>query len=175
GTVWMPHQWFLWKSMLDLGRADLAFKIAERGLNVYSAATDDTYQTWENFRSATGSGDGWPQFSGLSTPVLSWFSAYYRPGTITTGYEIWIQKQSFGLDNSRYEARIAFDEATASHSRDLVACLNRSYTYKATFNGQAIKATVLYPGLLNVHLPATNKAGTLLIQRVSSAGSPVSN
>jgi hypothetical protein len=164
GTVWMPHQWFLWKSMLDLGRADLAFRIAERGLNVYSAATDDTYQTWENFRSATGEGSGWPQFSGLSTPVLSWFSAYYRPGTITTGYEVWIQKQSFGLNNSRYEARVAFDEATASHARDLVACLNPAYTYKATFNGKEIKITVLYPGLLNVHLPATNEAGTLLIR-----------
>ena len=26
GTVWMPHQWFFWKSMLDYGQSDFAFK-----------------------------------------------------------------------------------------------------------------------------------------------------
>lgn len=30
GTVWMPHQWFMWKTMLDFGRPDLAWKITTR-------------------------------------------------------------------------------------------------------------------------------------------------
>ncbi len=32
GSVWMPHQWFMWKTMLDLGRCDLAYKIAKKSI-----------------------------------------------------------------------------------------------------------------------------------------------
>ncbi|HEU5396285.1 MAG TPA: hypothetical protein VFV81_03900, partial [Verrucomicrobiae bacterium] len=39
GTVWLAHQWFFWKTMLDLGRADLANRIAATGLEVWRKAT----------------------------------------------------------------------------------------------------------------------------------------
>ncbi len=167
GAVWMPHQWFLWKTVLDLGRSDLAFQIADKGLNVYSREANATYQTYEHFLAQTGRGAGWHQFSALSTPVLSWFCAYYKPGTVTTGFEIWLEKQSFTADFSGFQATLAFDDATAPHARDLVVCLNPSHRYEVTFNGRKIAAKSLYNGLLNVHLPETNQGGQLIIKMVA--------
>jgi hypothetical protein len=166
GAVWMPHQWFLWKTMLDLGRSDLAFQIAEKGLNVYSREANASYQTYEHFLANTGRGAGWHQFSALSTPVLSWFSAYYKPGTVTTGFEIWLEKQSFKPDFSGFEATLAFDEATRPHPRDLVVCLKPSKKYEVSFNGRKVTATSLHDGLLNIKLPATNQSGRLVVRAI---------
>jgi len=166
GSVWIPHQWFIWKTMLDLGRPDLAFKIAKKGLDVYSKETDESYYTFEHFLAKTGRGAGWHQFSGLSTPVLSWFSAYYKPGTVTTGFEIWIKNQSFNEALSSYKAEISFDNATVAHNRSLVICMNPSFKYKVTFNGKETKVENPYNGLLYIHLPATNKAGIIVVIKV---------
>ena len=167
GAVWMPHQWFLWKTMLDLGRSDLAFQIANKGLDVYSREADATYQTYEHFLAQTGRGAGWHQFSALSTPILSWFSAYYKPGTVTTGFEIWLEEQSFNPDCSSFQATLAFDDATASHSRDMVVCMNPSNRYEVTFNGQEVAAKSLYKGLLTIHLPPTQQTGKLAIKMLA--------
>ena len=71
GAVWMPHQWFMWKTMLDLGRTDLAWKIAERALDVWKKETDETYFTYEHWFAKTARGAGWHQFGALSAPVLN--------------------------------------------------------------------------------------------------------
>jgi hypothetical protein len=164
GSVWMPHQWFIWKTMLDLGRPDLAFKIAKKGLDVYSKETDESYYTFEHFLAKSGRGAGWHQFSGLSTPVLSWFAAYYKPGTVTTGFEIWIKYQAFNKIKSSYTATISFDNATPAHTRSMMVCLNPAYDYKVMFNGKAVSAKSSYPGLLQIYLPASNNTGALQIK-----------
>lgn len=164
GAIWMPHQWFAWKAMLDLGRADLAMKIATKALDVYKNETDDSYGTFEHFFAKTGRGAGWHQFSGLSAPVLSWFTSYYKEGTATTGFEIWIREQSFNEDLSSYKASLSFDDATAAHQRSMVVCMNPAYQYKITFNGKVITPTCPYKGLLEINFPDTSKDGTLLIQ-----------
>ena len=163
GSVWMPHQWFVWKTMLDLGKPELAFKIAEKGLDVYSKETNESYFTFEHFLAKSGRGAGWHQFSGLSNPVLSWFAAYYKPGTSTTGFEVWINRQTFSKDLSSYEAEISFDKATAPHRRTILVCLNPVFNYKATFNDINIDVKGLYPGLLQITLPATNTSGRLVV------------
>ena len=33
GNVWFSHQWFVWKTMLDIGEADFAYKIAKVALD----------------------------------------------------------------------------------------------------------------------------------------------
>lgn len=164
GSVWMPHQWFIWKTMLDLGRPELAFKIAEKGLDVYCKETDESYYTFEHFLAKSGRGAGWHQFSGLSTPVLSWFAAYYKPGTVTTGFEIWIKNQSFKEELTFYKADISFDNATSSHRRSMLVCLNPAYNYKVTFNGKDVEVESPYKGLLQINLPAFNKGGTLIVE-----------
>lgn len=166
GAVWMPHQWFAWKAMLDLGRPDLAFKIAQKALDVYKRETDDSYYTSEHFLAKTGRGAGWHHFSGLSTPVLSWFSSYFKQGTVTTGFEIWIKEQQFNDDRSSYLATLSFDGATTPHARSLVVCMNPSYEYEVTFNGKKVEVSSPYGGLLQITLPSTNEQGRLSIRSV---------
>lgn len=167
GAVWMPHQWFVWKSMLDLNRTDLAYKVASKGLDVYKRETDASYYTFEHFLAASGRGAGWHQFSGLSTPVLAWFAAYYKTGTITPGFEIWINKQSFNDDHTSYKADISFDEATVPHKRAMLAGMNPAFDYRAQFNGKPVVVERLEKGVLQITLPATNETGTLTISAVN--------
>ena len=163
GSVWMPHQWFTWKAMLDLGRPDLANKIAQKALDVYKREVDASYSTFEYYSAKTGRGAGWHQFAGLTAPVINWFSSYYKPGTVTTGFEIWIDKQSFNKDLSTYKAQYSFDQSTSAHSRSLLVCMNPAYTYSVSFNGKNIKPESPYPGMLQITLPASNKDGSLTI------------
>lgn len=163
GSVWMPHQWFIWKTMLDIGRPDLAFKIASKGLDVWKTETDESYYTFEHFLAKSGRGAGWHHFSGLSTPVLAWFNAYYKPGTVTTGFEIWIEQQKFSKDLREYEALLSFDQATDKHNRSMILGMNPSKKYKAIFEGIEVKTSSPFPGNLQIVLPETNKSGKLTI------------
>lgn len=86
GSVWMPHQWILWKACLDNGESGFAQQIAEIALNLWESETSYTYNCYEHFMIANGRGGGFHQFSGLSTPVLMWFSSYYTPYTVTSGF-----------------------------------------------------------------------------------------
>lgn len=164
GTVWMPHQFFMWKTMLDLGKPELAFRIANTALHIYEKETAESYYTYEHFSAKSGRGGGWHQFSGLSSPVLPWFSAYYKPGTVTTGYEIWIDRQEFGTGNRAYSAELRFDKATKAHQRTILLCLNPEQEYKASFSGKPVEVSSPHKGLLQITLPATNKNGVLVVQ-----------
>jgi len=164
GSVWMPHQWFIWKTMLDIGRPELAMRIAKTGLDVFKEETDSSYYTFEHYLSGTGRGAGWHQFSGLSTPILSWYNAYYKKGTVTTGFEILLSKGRFNTDLSGYQAELSFDDSTRAHSRSLLICLNPANRYAASFNGTSLKIDEPYPGLLYIKLPATNRKGKLEIK-----------
>ena len=55
----------------------------------------------------SGRGAGWHQFGGLSAPVTQWFASYYRPGTVTTGFDTYLRKAEFGPDNR--SARLELD------------------------------------------------------------------
>lgn len=172
GTVWMPHQWFMWKTMLDLGRADLAAKIAHTALEVWKTETDASYHTFEHFLAETGRGAGWHQFSALSTPVLGWFSAYYEPGTVTTGFEIAIMSQSFSAAKTRYEAELVFDTATVAHERSMLVCLNPASDYEASFEGMKLEVASPCKGFIEIQLPATNRGGKLLVTPAGTQGVP---
>lgn len=170
GAVWMPHQWFMWKTMLDLGRTDLAWKIAERALDVWKKETDETYFTYEHWFAKTARGAGWHQFGALSAPVLNWYSAYYKPGTITTGFEVWIDSQSFNDDYSKYEATLSFDEATKAHKRSMLVVMNPEHTYEVLIDGKKAEVKSRYNGQLKIELPASNKACRLGITPKSHKG-----
>jgi len=162
GTVWMPHQWFMWKAMLDLGEGDKAWQIAHTALELWKRETDLTYSTYEHFISSSGRGAGWAQFSGLSSPVLNWFSAYYKKGTVTTGFEIWIDKQQFGEKFSSYTATLRFDQ-TSTHQRCMLICMDPDNKYIVTFNKQSVKTISYHPGLIEIYLPENNREGILQI------------
>jgi hypothetical protein len=170
GTVWMPHQWFMWKAMLDMGEGDKAWQIAHTALELWKRETGLTYNTYEHFISSSGRGAGWSQFSGLSSPVLNWFAAYFKPGTVTTGFEVWIAKQAFGNDHSSYKASLKFDQ-TSKHQRCMLVCLNPANKYNAYFNNVKCKTVSYHPGFIQIYLPDTDKGGELKVVAADLAAS----
>jgi len=165
GAVWMPHQWTTWKSLLDLGQGDLAFRIANTALEVWEKECRESYYTFEHFIIASGRGAGWHQFSGLSSPILNWFSSYYKTGKVTTGFEIWLSTGKFNIDYSDYQAILQFDEATKPHERCMLVCLNPAFRYTVKFNGKPVYSKTLHPGCIQITLPAGNKQGRLSVTK----------
>ena len=165
GTVWMPHQWTTWKSLLDLGKGDLAFQIANTALKVWEKECEESYYTFEHFIIASGRGAGWHQFSGLSSPILNWYSSYYKIGKVTTGFEIWLANTAFNADYSDYLATLQFDDSTLPHQRCMLVCLNPENSYMVKFNNKPVDFKIIYPGLIQMTLPATNKPGRLTITK----------
>ena len=162
GAVWMPHQWFLWKAMLDLGQADFAFKIAQTALDLWKSEVDESYECFEHFLIESGRGAGWHQFSSLSSPVLAWFSAYYRPGRLTTGFDTWVHRCTFGPRNSAVTAELELRARPGKESTVLVT-LRSGRDYVARWNGQPVPARPAASGTLQIKLPRDGVRGRLEI------------
>lgn len=127
GSVWMPHQWILWKALLDNGETDLANKIAFTALDLWKTETDHTYNCYEHFMVKNGRGAGFHQFSGLSTPVLLWGETYFKPNSITCGFLSNVTEKS--LSNTRISFRF--------HGKGTVLiCLDEKYGYEFKTSGK---------------------------------------
>ena len=161
GAVWMPHQWFFWKALLDQGRADLAFEIADRGLKVWRDEVDRSYNCFEHFVVASGRGAGWHHFSGLSTPVLCWYGAYYRTGRLTCGFDAWVKDCAFGDHHRTLRAELALSGASEGVLH-VIAAMAPGVRYGATWNGQAVPVVERLDGVLEIALPR-NGMGVLMV------------
>jgi len=93
GAVWLPHCWFFWKALLDLGAGDLAWRLVSQALDSWSAEFAAAERTWEKMIIATARGAGWHHFGGLSSPLLCWYEALHRPGRLTGGQGLWIEDE----------------------------------------------------------------------------------
>lgn len=151
GRVWMPHQWFFWKTMLDLNEPEKAIKIARTALEVWKRETEDTYNCWENFSVESGSGGGWHQFGALSSPILNWYSALFRPGTITHGFNLWPLSQKLSKENDSFYGRFKVfgDE---SKSASMLICLNDKNSYQAKCNGKTVALQEVFEGLYIIRI-----------------------
>lgn len=165
GSVWLAHQWFLWKTMLDLGRGDLAVRIAQTGLDLWKAATGSTYNCLEHFYPKAPYGAGWVQFSSLSSPALSWFAALYTPGRFTCGFDAWIQLCEFRDNHRELRVKLKGTANDADREFSVLACMHPESKYKAFFNGSPVKYTVVHDSLLQVQLPSQAPTGELSILR----------
>jgi hypothetical protein len=165
GSVWLAHQWFLWKTMLDLGRADLACRIAQTGLNLWQQATDATYDCWEHFKPPKPFGQGWNQFTSLSSPALSWFASLYRPGRLTCGFDVWLEKCRFNHDNRRLRTTLT-SSSCSGRDFSVLTCMNPDARYQVRWNGMPIEFTILHDGLLQIQLPRESKTCELEITPV---------
>ena len=113
GSVWYPYQYLIWKSMLDIGQNTFAYKIADRALSSWKQETEFSYNTFEMIQIETERGGWFHQFSGLSSPIVTWYHAYYKRGCITTGYETWVESQRFNEDYT--EAVITYESVSYTH------------------------------------------------------------
>lgn len=149
GSVWMPHQWILWRALLDHGEGELAFWIADTALKVWKREVDESYCCFENFMSANGRGSGFHQFSGLSTPVLMFFESYYTPGTVTVGFETTVSEQEWNDDKTSLAARcVCGKEGSVA-----LICLQAGGEYSFSLNGKEIQAIAITDGAYQVELP----------------------
>ncbi|MCM1503177.1 MAG: glycoside hydrolase [Bacteroidales bacterium] len=165
GAVWFPHQWVIWKAMLDLGRAEEAYRIAHTALETWEKECRESYFTFEHFIISSGRGAGWHEFSGLSSPLLNWFSSYYRIGRVSTGFEIMVTGQQFSEGHSHYIADLVFDGSACAHVRSMLVCMDPGYMYEAVFNGRPVPCSIPHDGLVQISLPATNKGGQLIVRK----------
>lgn len=166
GAVWFPHQWMVWKALLDLGEGEKAYQVATTALNIWEKECEESYYTFEHFIISSQRGAGWHQFSGLSSPILNWFAAYYRIGKVSTGFEVWLADSRFNDDYTQYQTDVAFDDSSAPHQRTMLVCMSPEKNYRATFNGKELKIKVYHRGLLEITLPETNKPGRLAITSI---------
>lgn len=152
GRVWIAHQWFIWKTMLDLNEPEKAIRIAQTGLDVWKRETDDTYNCWENFSIEAGNGGGWHQFGALSSPVLNWFSSLYKPGTVTHGFNVWPVTQKFSAGNDSFKGEYKFFQDQDGPFTSMLICLNDRYDYMAKCNGKPIPLQKVFNGLYVVKI-----------------------
>lgn len=168
GSVWFAHQWFLWKTMLDLGRGDLAVRIAQTGLSVWKRTADATWDCMEHFVPRPPYGEGWHQFSSLSSPALSWFAALFAPGRITCGFNARIQECHFRSDAGQLRAKIKLDAAAPENEFSVLACMPQASQYRIEWNGSSTAPAQLHDNLLHIQLPGRSKTGELSITAIDN-------
>lgn len=162
GTVWMPHQMILWKTMLDLGLLERAEQIAMTALTNWERECRDSYNCYEHFMIESGRGGGWNNFSGLSSPVINWFSTYFKPGTVSTGFGTLVSNQTWTAELDSFSATLEFDKELIGKETAMIVCAKPGIDYKVTYNGKPISFTQ-NDGLLQIRLKATKRASRLTI------------
>lgn len=138
GSVWMPHQWILWKACLDNGEAVFAQQIAKTALDLWEEETSYTYNCYEHFMISNGRGGGFHQFSGLSTPVLMWFSAYYKPYTVTSGFMTVIKNKRISQDC------MEFDIVSSAKKPVVIICMPENKSYTVSTSGSVTENGGIY-------------------------------
>lgn len=157
GAVWMPHQWFFWKAALNDGQSDFAWRIADTAIKLWERETKASYACYEQFSISSARGSGWHHFSGLSTPVLCWFQAYYGSERLTTGYDVWQKSRNF--HSSGVEAELEMG-GSADGVTTVLATLPDG-PYKAEYQGKELPVRRRAQAV-EVDLPK-NSAGLLRI------------
>lgn len=155
GNVWFPHQWFIWKTMLDLGESDFAYTIAKLALDIWKREVDYSYYTFEMVNVVTGRGGWFHNFGGLSTPITMWANAYFKAGTLNTGFDTWVDKVEFTDDNQKLCADITYFGSNERFT--VIAAMNESKEYTVTLDGREIEFTERFKGTIEIPLSIADK------------------
>lgn len=162
GAVWMPHQLFFWKGLLDLDRAAQAHQIARTALDIWKDEVEASYNCFEHFIVQSGRGAGWHQFGGLSTPVMAWYNAYHRTGRLTCGLDTWIERAEFSGHYRSLEADLKLYSPTG-RSSVVIATMQPGLEYHATWNGVDTVCSEITPGTLQIRIHNDDQAGRLVV------------
>ena len=151
GAVWFSHQWFFWKTMLDLGEGAFAWDIARTALEAWKREVDDSYDTFEMINIATGRGGWFHQFGGLSCPVYLWACAYFLPGTVSCGFDVWLERASFAQGHTACTLTLC----TRDCAQDalVLAVLRPGMRVRALLAGKTLPCAERAPGAWEVTVP----------------------
>lgn len=164
GNVWLSHQWFVWKTMLDSGETDFAFKIAKTALDAWKREVEYSYYTFEMLNITSGRGGWFHNFGGLSTPINLWTNAYYKAGAFSTGFDVMVMNNSFNEDKTAFSCELKYYGDNEKYS--VIAVLNDSYDYTVTVNGEASKHISRENGIVEITLDGNVKNAVIDIQPV---------
>lgn len=162
GSVWFSHQWFFFKTMLDLGETDFAFKIADTALRSWKREVDASYNCFEMLNIATGRGGWFHQFGGLSAPINIWANAYYKKGTVTAGLDTWIAKRDFAPDYSGCSIDFEY-HGNGHYSIIVVLSDDEKKHYQASLNGEPVAYKERFKGVLEFTFDKNCKGGNLSV------------
>ncbi|MCM1544690.1 MAG: hypothetical protein NC110_05255 [Ruminococcus sp.] len=161
GNIWFPHQWFIWKAMLDCGESDFAFEIAKRAIDIWKREVESTYYTFEMVNVITGCGGWFHNFGGLSAPINLWTKAYYAPGTVNVGFDTYLDKIDFNSDNTNLTAEFTY--YGNSNSFTMLAVMNDKASYTATLDGEPIEINERVKGLAEIKISVDKGKHTLKV------------
>lgn len=162
GNVWFSHQWFIWKTMFDLGKMDEAYRIAKTALDSWKKEVDHSYYTFEMLNIATERGGWFHQFGGLAAPLNIWADAYYKPGTVTCGFDVWIHEQSYDQSSDTLKLTVT---SYAERDTGLLAVTKgtRKGSGEAWLNGERIPVSNRTDGALEIVIPAGTLRGSIIL------------
>lgn len=160
GSVWFPYQYLMWRAMLDLGEGDFAYEIVKRGLDAWKKETDFSYHTFEMIQIQSERGGWYHQFGGLSALVCSWYQAYFKKGTVTAGFDTWIDSCEFGEDAET--AKISY-HCTGQKNSILLAVMNEDAAYRVKINGIDVLSRTHINGTLEI--PLSDMQGIIEINK----------
>ncbi len=155
GNVWFPHQWFIWKTMLDCGNTDFAYKIAKMAMDIWKREVDYSYYTFEMVNVVTGRGGWFHNFGGLSAPVNLWTAAYYKPGTFNSGFDVWVENQNFNDNNTEFSAELKYNGNNEKYSL-IVAMNDLKKDYSVYLDNKEIPYTLRDESAIEITLTADN-------------------
>ena len=162
GNVWLSHQWFVWKTMLDLGETDFAFRIAETALKSWKREVEYSYYTFEMFNITSGRGGWFHNFGGLSTPINIWTNAYYKPKTLSTGLDTMVMSSYFNENATEFECELKYYGNNEKYS-EIVVMIDKRDSYNATVNGEKADVKIRDKGIVEITLSGDNKNPTIKV------------
>ena len=126
---------------------------------MWKAETDFSYNTYECFGIKTQRGGWFHNFGGLSAPICVWANAYYKPGTVTTGFDVWTDHQ-YADEN---HAEISFKYCGSAAAYTILVCLSDRNSYKVSLNGKELDFVQREPGIIEITLSGSVKEGEISI------------
>jgi hypothetical protein len=169
-TVWISHQWFFWKALLDLGYGQEAFELANTALKVFSDETNRTYHCWEHYTQNSLLGTGWHQFSGLNAPLVNWYHIYFKPGNVYGGFDFWMKSKHMNEDFSEATLEFELDELHRSETKTILVSMNDNFDYEVLLNGKKIAYKLITESALMISVPAKNQINRIEIRKDGKRG-----
>lgn len=161
GNVWLSHQWFVWKTMLDLGETDFAFRIAKTALDAWKREVEYSYYTFEMFNITSGRGGWFHNFGGLSTPINIWTNAYFKPGTFSTGLDAMVMESNFNEDKTQFKATVKYYGNNDKYS--VIVVLRDKFDYFVTVNNKEADFSLRDKGTIEITLDGNEKSAEIEI------------
>ena len=163
GNVWLSHQWFVWKTMLDLGETDFAFRIAKTALDAWKREVEYSYYTFEMFNITSGRGGWFHNFGGLSTPINIWTNAYFKPGTFSTGLDSMVIESNFNEDKTEFSGTIKYYGNNEKYS--VIVVMRDTCDYKVTVNDKNADFSLRDKGTIEITFDGNEKSANILITK----------